>query len=332
MSPNRVVLGLDFGGTKIAAAVADPTGARLASVTVDSVAAQGATACLDRGLRTALELLARTAPQATLAAVGVCTFGIPGEDGVDLAPAIPGWQQLPLRRSLGEAFPGVPVRLANDVKAAAAAELRWGALAGCDPAIYLNLGTGLAAALCVGGTVVRGARGAAGEIGYNLRSTADVGTSSPHTLEDAVSGRALAALAGAEVGRPMDAAEVFGLSDVDPRARLLVDAFLRELSLHVVNLAVAVDPVRIAVGGGMVRAWRRIGPVLRNALDAAAPFPPELVPATFPDDAPLIGALALAVEALPDGEGGMPARRIVPPNPLPARQGAWGTSSEGSSR
>jgi glucokinase len=47
----------------------------------------------------------------------------------------------------------------------------------------------------------------------------------------------------------------------------------------------------------MVRSWSRIAPTLRRALDAAVPFPPELVVAEFPFDAPLIGALALGVEA-----------------------------------
>ena len=56
----------------------------------------------------------------------------------------------------------------NDVNAAAAAELRWGALRGVDIGLYVNLGTGLAAALVVGGRVVPGAHGAAGEIGYLL--------------------------------------------------------------------------------------------------------------------------------------------------------------------
>ena len=64
---------------------------------------------------------------------------------------------------------GTPVTMATDVKAAALAEARWGALAGVDPGVYLNLGTGLAAAIVAGGRVLAGANGAAGEIGYNLR-------------------------------------------------------------------------------------------------------------------------------------------------------------------
>jgi len=83
----------------------------------------------------------------------------------------------------------------------------------------------------------------------------------------------------------------------DPALAGVLDEFLTELSFHLVNLAVAVDPQRIAVGGGMVRSWEMIGPRLRAALDAAVPYPPELVIAAFPYDAPLIGALAHGVAA-----------------------------------
>ncbi len=70
-----------------------------------------------------------------------------------------------------------------------------------------------------------------------------------------------------------------------------------ELAFHVVNLAIAVNPARIAVGGGMTRSWDRIGPRLEQALLSGAPYPPELVLAHFPHDAPLLGAVALAIDA-----------------------------------
>jgi glucokinase len=294
-----VVLGIDFGGTKIAAALCTLSGVRIDSVTVESLGAEGAQATIARGIATARSLIETAAAGRPLAGVGVCTFGIPFEDRVELAPAIPGWDSLAFGRELRTAFLGVPLRMATDVKAAAEAELRWGSLVGCDPALYLNLGTGLATAIIAGGAVIVGAHGAAGEIGYNLRSPYDVGVNGSDRviLEDVVSGRALADLAGAALRRPVSAAEAFELAETEPGAAELVDQFLRELAMHVVNLAVAVDPVRIAVGGGMMRSWARIGPVLRQALDAAVPFPPELVPAEFPYDAPLIGALALGLEA-----------------------------------
>ncbi|MGH3470474.1 MAG: hypothetical protein ACRDPG_00310, partial [Nocardioidaceae bacterium] len=56
-------------------------------------------------------------------------------------------------------------------------------------------------------------------------------------------------------------------------------------------------PERIVVGGGMVRWWDHFAKVLRHDLDAAVPYPPELVPARYPYDAPLRGALSLGCDA-----------------------------------
>ena len=161
-SPPPVVLGIDFGGTKIATAVCDLSGQRLATRVIDAEPDGGARAAFDRGVRAAKALLAETAIDRPLAGVGVSTFGIPSEDGVALAPAIDGWEDLAMGRDLREAFEGTPVTMATDVKAAALAEARWGALAGVDPGVYLNLGTGLAAAIVAGGRVLTGANGAAG--------------------------------------------------------------------------------------------------------------------------------------------------------------------------
>ncbi|HET6985235.1 MAG TPA: ROK family protein [Kribbella sp.] len=294
-----VVLGLDFGGTKIAVAVGDLSGRRLGVTTLDSLAEAGAAAAMARGLTAARDLLTDVAPGQELAGVGAATLGIPYDDRVELAPTFPGWGELPFGRLVREAFPGIPVRLGTDVKAAATAELRWGALADCDPGIYLNLGTGLATAIVAGGTVISGAHGASGEIGYNLRSAADVWISADERtiLEHIVSGQALETTGSARMGKPVTAADVFAMASTEPDAAVLTEEFHRELAMHVVNLAIAIDPARIVVGGGLVGAWDRIAPELRRALDAAVPFPPELTVARFPSDAPLVGALALGVEA-----------------------------------
>jgi glucokinase len=286
-----VVLGIDFGGTKIATAVCELDGRRLATRVIDAEPDRGARSAFRRGVRSARELLAEAGHGRPLAGLGVSTFGIPSEDGVALAPAIDGWEDIAMGRELREAFAGTPVTMATDVKAAALAEARWGALAGADPGVYLNLGTGLAAAIVIGGVVLSGANGAAGEIGYNLRQLADVGDPGYLMLEEAVSGRALARLSG----RP--AAEALA-AGADLRLAAIADQFTAELAFHVVNLVIAIDPARIAVGGGMTRSWDRIRPRLDAALTAAAPYRPELVLAGFPFDAPLVGALALAVDAI----------------------------------
>jgi glucokinase len=298
-----VVVGLDFGGTKIAAAVCDLAGNQLASTTVDSGGELGAQASFGRGVGVCRDLLGLTAPDSQLVAVGVSTFGIPFEDRVELAPAIDGWDRLAMGRELRAAFAGAQIRMTNDAKAAAHAEVRWGALAGCDPAVYLNLGTGLAAAIVVGGQVVNGVNGAAGEIGYNLRSVQDVGLALDQRslLEHMVSGQGLAERAagndGGGGGRQLTAADVFAGGAADSELDGLIDDFVGELAYHLVNLAILVNPARIAVGGGIVRSWARIRPPLQHALLSGTPFPPELVVAHFPYDAPLLGAVAMAVDA-----------------------------------
>jgi len=297
-----VVLGLDFGGTKIALAVCSPDGERLAATTVSSGGELGARASFDRGVQAARDLMAEHAPGRELAAAGVATFGIPFEDRVELAPAIEGWGELAFGKELRAAFPGALVRMATDAKAAAHAEARWGALTGCDPAIYLNLGTGLSAAIVAGGQVLAGGNGAAGEIGYNLRTGTDVGLplAARVPLEDMISGQALARRAASHALPDGLAAVggVFEASEHDPDLAGLVADFINELAFHVVNLAICLNPVRIAVGGGLVGSWDRIRPGLESALAAGVPFPPELVVARFPSEAPLIGAIALAVDAV----------------------------------
>jgi glucokinase len=305
VADSPVVLGLDFGGTKIAMAVCELDGELRASTTVSSGGERGARASFDRGVTAAREVLAAAAPGREVAAVGVSTFGIPFDDRVELAPTIDGWGDLPLGHEVRSAFPGASVRLATDAKAAAQAEVRWGALAGCDPAIYLNLGTGLSAAIVAGGNVLHGSNGAAGEIGYNLRAVSDVGVplAARTMLEDMISGQALARRAASHTphGGPMEAAEVFESGRDVPDLDRLVTDFVAELAFHIVNLAIAINPVRIAVGGGMVRSWDRLRPGLQDALAAGVPFPPELVVARFPSDAPLIGAVGLAVDAAREG-------------------------------
>jgi len=319
-----VVLGLDYGGTKIAAAVCDLAGNRLASTTVGSDAALGAQASFGRGIDVGRNLLTVTTPGSELAAVGVSTFGIPFEDRVELAPAIDGWDTLAMGRELRAVFPGTQIRMANDAKAAARAEVRWGVLAGCDPAVFLNLGTGLAAAIVVGGQVVDGVNGAAGEIGYNLRSLADVGLALDRRahLEHMVSGQALAtrAVDGSHERQQYTAADVFAASVTDGELDRLIADFAHELAFHLVNLAILVNPARIAVGGGIVRSWARIRTPLQHALRSGTPFPPELVVAHFPYDAPLLGAVAMALDAAAPATTPAPAA-VVPAPPGPDGDG-----------
>ncbi|MYW91558.1 ROK family protein [Amycolatopsis rubida] len=293
MTSEDLILGIDFGGTKVALGLSDRTGALLAARRLETDAEAGAEQVVTRALAAAAELVSGT----PLAAIGVVSPGIVLPDRILLAPNVPGWEELRLAELVSAAFPAVPVAVGTDAKAAALAEWTWGTLKGADPAVFLSLGTGIAAAVLVGGRLLTGANGAAGEIGYNLRTPhdADGFASGAAPLEEAVGGRWLGTRATALLGRPVTAGELFALARENTEAKELVASALDELSMHVANLAIAFDPARIAVGGGLVRSADVLLPALRERLTAAVPFPPELVPARFDQDASLLGAVALAL-------------------------------------
>jgi glucokinase len=296
-STNDFVLAIDFGGTKVAVASADMAGRILKQARLDTNAAQGAEQVLERTIAAALGLIERTAPEVggRCIAVGVATPGVVHDNGILLSPNIPGWEEVPMRETMCTSLDIPMVVVGNDVKAAAMAEVLWGALKGADPAVYLSLGTGIAAAIVIGGRVVTGAHGASGEIGYNLRSVLDT-SGAAHgraPLEEAIGGRFIGERASLLLGETHSAADVFSHSDI--RARFLVDEMLAELATHVANLAILIDPARIAVGGGLMHSGDVILQALAFRLGYAVPFPPEIVPARFLNDASLHGAIALAL-------------------------------------
>jgi glucokinase len=292
------VLGIDFGGTKVAIATSDLDGRPLLSARLETEAARGAAQAVDRAIERALELVAATA-RATAGdclAVGAVSPGIVHADRVLLAPNVPGWEQLALPGLLAAGLGQACISVATDVKAAALAELRWGSLRDADPAILIVLGTGLAAAIAVGGEVLRGANGAAGEIGYSsLHVTADGAANGRAPLEELAGGRAIGTRGSRLLGDTLTAAEVF--AHPDPRAHVLIEETLAELAVHVANMAIVVDPQRIAVGGGLMAQREAILAALGARLRTAVPFPPELVAAQFVQDGSLRGAIALALDA-----------------------------------
>jgi glucokinase len=178
------------------------------------------------------------------------------------------------------------------------AEWRFGALRGADPALYINLGTGVSAALVIGGRVLAGVHTAAGEIGYGWTSPMSVTGGVTPTLEERVGGRAIGRSASELLRSPVSAAQAFASKDA--RVRWLVRGALNGLALALGDLVLAVDPERVAIGGGLMNSQ---GDVLDavNAHLKHLPFRPAVVPATFLTTASLQGAVALAIDATRSG-------------------------------
>ena len=126
---------------------------------------------------------------------GTCIVVRPGlmsYDVVELSPNTPAWEDAALAQLVRDELGEVHIRFENDVRAATYGEMVAGRLRDVDPGLYVNLGTGVAAALVVNGGIVAGAHGAAGEIGYMK----------PSLVVDAVRGGAVGGTArGAGAGQ-----------------------------------------------------------------------------------------------------------------------------------
>ena len=299
MPDDQAVIGLDFGGTKIDVALADGAGNVLERLRLPMQMNDDADQALRRAADAALEMAAHSTERhrRSVVAYAAVTPGLPMENGVLLAPNLPGWERLPFARMLTEYLATERITVANDVRAGALAEVRLGALQGVDPALYVSIGTGLAAALVAGGTVIEGAHGTAGEIGY---STIDLTTTpSPGSapLEEIVGGRGLGRAATELLGEPLEAETLFRRTDAD--ATRIVDRAMATLAGALANLVLLVDPARIALGGGLMADADRILPKIRDRLthlDGGVPAP-EVVAARFVQDASLFGAITLALDS-----------------------------------
>lgn len=302
------VIGVDFGGTKVAVASATLRGEIVKQVRFDTDAAHGAEQAVHRAGEACRAIMSETEAEAggTCVAAGVVCPGIVLKHRIALAPNVPGWEDLALQEVMQEGLGLTAVAVDNDVNAAGLAELRWGALTGADPAVFLSLGTGVAAAVLVGGHVLAGAHGAAGELGYSLCGSADGGAFADGRapLEEFAGGRFIGIRASRLLQRSVTAADAFAATDRDVRE--LVDRALDELAVHVANMAIILDPERIAVGGGLMGSSDRILAALERRVRSAVPFPPSLVCARFLHDAALRGAIALALD-LPAAQS-----RLVP--------------------
>lgn len=209
---------------------------------------------------------------------------------------------------------GVPFRVENDVKAAAlgAAALRG---AGASMA-YLNLGTGVAAGIVVGGRIWRGARGTAGEVGHlsvdpNGRLC---GCGQRGCVETFCGGGALARAWGRPGALPIR--DIFDAADSgDPEAEKLRADLFHGAAAAVRVLVLSADVETVIIGGGLTALGARLEEGVRAALRAGAEASPfmrslrlderiELLPSGSPAaafGAALVGASLFEKEPVPHG-------------------------------
>ncbi len=317
------VLGVDLGGTKVSAAVADLSGRILAEREEPTSGATGPAV-----LRQLTELCRGVAKEAGVAwsrvdAVAVGSPGVVAHDGtLDLASNIPGLAGVHLAADLRRAL-RVPVTVDNDVNLAALGELHAGVARTCRTFALLALGTGVGLGLVVDGRLVRGARGAAGEVAF-LPIGADPASPDAHrrgALELSASGSGLQAMLRDELAtRNGDAATVLtGRSDArqvleaaaagDAVGVAVVHRHARVLGRALLSVAALVDPELVVLGGGIGSNPALLAPV-RSAVAEVVPWPLRVETSALGPRAGLVGAVHRALASLPSIESERVSARL----------------------
>jgi len=306
-------LGVDVGGTKIAAGVVDGSGKILAR---QECPTPGTPEQIDAAIAGLYRLLAGSHP---VDRVGIAAAGLISSDRTTamFAPNLP-WRSYPLGTRVGSQIgPAVSLVVENDANAAGWAEYRFGAGRGRDM-LMLTIGTGVGGAIIAGGRLLRGAFGAAAEVGH-LQIVADgflCGCGQRGCLEAYASGPALERMATeALTAQPERAARLRTLADPggavrgrhvaaaaaegDELSLDLLDRLGRWAGRGAASLVAVLDPAVIVVGGGVASVGELLLAGIRRGLAdhlTARDRRPtaEVVAAKLGNDAGLVGAADLA--------------------------------------
>lgn len=248
-------LGIDIGGTKTAAIAMDGAGRLSEQVLMPTGFGPRAV------LEAAVEIVHRVAELSgrRLADVASIGIGIPGavdSDNGRVSHAVNlGIDDLALGPVLGDRL-GIPVRVENDVKAAAIGAhyllTETQVANGFNSMAYLNLGTGLAAGIVLDGRLLRGGHGVAGEIGHIPIDPHGVrcGCGQVGCLETVASGSAIARMWPTEGTLPAKALFDAAASG-DPAALAVQRAFFDAVASAVRILVLTADVDVVVIGGGL---------------------------------------------------------------------------------
>ncbi|HUA10651.1 MAG TPA: ROK family transcriptional regulator [Solirubrobacteraceae bacterium] len=285
-------LGIDIGARYVRMALADVTGAVRAREDVE--VKPGARGLLGRIPRLAERLVQEAGVRRER--VACATVGVPGvveaaSGRVGLAENVPGLEGKAVASILRERLE-LPVEVFNDVNLAALGERDSGAGRGVESFVFVSVGTGLGAGVVIGGELVAGSHGAAGELDLMRPAGSGDDPSAHAILEYAGS------LAGARRGRAPwhDTVDIFARArEGDGRALRVVDEVARRIAAHVIPIAAVVDPGLVILGGGIGSNGDLLLDPLRAILARALPYPPALTTSELGRDAVLGGALALGL-------------------------------------
>jgi predicted NBD/HSP70 family sugar kinase len=326
------VAALDVSPEAVTAGVADVTGRLLTEVTVDPNGARNPVQLVRNAVSTACRSAQVEAEELRAFVIGTGGMVDARTGDVRLFVDMPDWHEGvldALRQDLRR-----PVTIENDVNLAAMAEHALGAAQGMDDFVLVWLGVGLGLATILGGRLHRGARGAAGEIGYlpvpGVPLPEDLihpGTGGFRSLVDARSVRMLAERYGFTAGAgdrfaagqapgerapgeraPGERAPALGPAGEsvaeavaaaqagEPGGEAFLDDLARRVAVGVASVVVTLDPELVVLGGEVGQAGgEALAGRVSTEVGRIFPVTPDVVPTAVPVAPVLRGALLAAV-------------------------------------
>ncbi len=270
--PKKYNIGVDVGGTNVKVALVDKSGSIVYSDTVPTRAEMGYEYTISNIITAIRNLMKESKTNKDM--IDGIGFGFPGQIDCDngivrLAPNIPGWVNIPIADIVSKEFE-IPVKVDNDVRCAALAELNYGAGKGANNLICITVGTGIGSGLIVNGKLVRGASNAAGEIGHiklQMEGGPICGCGDTGCLEAFASGPAIVAMAEEYIrgGKstkyrelanpditPYIVAEAAKQGDVV--AKKIFEIIGNYIGIGLSSVVNLLNPEKIVIGGGVADA------------------------------------------------------------------------------
>ena len=294
-------VGIDLGGTKLTAAVAQLTGSIVAEATLPTDP-RGGIAVLQQITDLVHGLLSDSGiPASRVKALALGTPGAvsPQTGKIHYSPNIPGLEDFDVAAHLMETL-RVRIILDNDANLAVLGEKWSGAAQSIDNLVFIAVGTGIGMGVMLDGRLIRGHSGFAGEIGYlplgtDLHSSA-ARKHGPLELEIGAAGilRRYSHLGGAPAATVRD---LFDRLGQDPQADATLAATAHLLALAVASVATIVDP-DLFVLGGSIGSRPELVALVRTELADLGYSRIQIVPSMLGNRAGIVGAVAAALSDL----------------------------------
>jgi glucokinase len=314
-----VTIGVDIGGTKIAAGVVDE-GGEVQAVGRRSTPKRDADAVVDVITELVGSLVRGTEEEILGVGLGVAGF-VDAEQSHVLTASNLGWTNEPIRDKLTRRL-GLPVVVENDANAAAWGEFRFGAGVGRDDMIMVTVGTGVGGGIVIDGRLQRGAHGVGAEFGHMIvvPDGRQCGCGRRGCWEQYASGSSLVRYAREfAASQREDAALLLEFGDGTPEgvqglhvteaaqkgdtvALKAFDTLGYWLGLGMADLAALLDPGIFVIGGGVIESGELIlGPTRDTFAQSLVsrehrPLTP-IVPALLGNAAGIVGAADLVRQA-----------------------------------